>query len=90
MSAKIPLLPSSNSSTKHFVLVHGVSHGGWCWYKVRTLLEGSGHRVTCLDLKASGVEPSDPNAMASFDEYNQPLVELLSSLPVHHKVSIAS
>lgn len=86
VSDKIPLLPSSNSSTKHFVLAHGVSHGGWCWYKVRALLEGSGHRVTCLDLKASGVEPSDPNAVASFDEYNQPLVDLLSSLPVHHKV----
>jgi hypothetical protein len=21
----------------HFVLVHGLCHGAWCWYKVATL-----------------------------------------------------
>jgi pimeloyl-ACP methyl ester carboxylesterase len=29
----------------NFVLVHGAWHGGWCWGRVRPLLERSGHRV---------------------------------------------
>lgn len=28
-----------------FVLVHGAWHGGWCWDRVRPLLEAEGHRV---------------------------------------------
>jgi pimeloyl-ACP methyl ester carboxylesterase len=28
-----------------FVLVHGAWHGGWCWGRVRPLLEDRGHRV---------------------------------------------
>lgn len=70
----------------HFVLVHGVSHGAWCWYKVQTLLESSGHTVTSLDLKASGTDLSDPNGIHSFADYNQPLLHFLSSLPLQHKV----
>lgn len=78
-------IPISSSST-HFILVHGASHGGWCWYKVRTLLESSGYLVTCLDLKGSGIEPSDANSIATFQDYNQPLIDLLGSLPIHTKV----
>jgi pimeloyl-ACP methyl ester carboxylesterase len=32
-------------STTTFVLVHGAWHGGWCWGRVRPLLEAEGHRV---------------------------------------------
>lgn len=28
-----------------YVLVHGAWHGGWCWSKVKSHLEASGHRV---------------------------------------------
>jgi len=28
-----------------FVLVHGAFHGGWCWARVRGLLEANGHRT---------------------------------------------
>ena len=28
-----------------YVLVHGAWHGGWCWQKVKALLEAQGHRV---------------------------------------------
>ncbi|KAL9233857.1 hypothetical protein vseg_008797 [Gypsophila vaccaria] len=77
---------SSTKTTHHFVLVHGVGHGAWCWYKVRTLLESFGHVVTCLDLKASGVDPTQIDSILSFHDYNKPLVDLLSSLPPQHKV----
>ncbi|XP_021737911.1 methylesterase 17-like isoform X1 [Chenopodium quinoa] len=79
-------LSSSSSLSPHFILVHGVSHGAWCWYKVRALLETSGCSVTCIDLKGSGIEPSDPNFVVSFHDYNHPLVDLLTSLPNQEKV----
>lgn len=28
-----------------YVLVHGAWHGGWCWKRVRDILETAGHRV---------------------------------------------
>src|SRR6187200_1275243 len=28
-----------------FVLVHGASHGGWCWQRVADRLTAKGHRV---------------------------------------------
>ncbi|KAJ4834393.1 hypothetical protein Tsubulata_007335 [Turnera subulata] len=71
---------------QHFVLVHGASHGAWCWYKVRCLLETSGHKVSCLDLKGCGIDRADPNTIASFDEYNAPLVDFFSNLPENEKV----
>ncbi|WOK95999.1 putative esterase PIR7A [Canna indica] len=39
---------------RHFVLVHGFGHGAWCWYKLVPLLRLAGHRVTAIDLAASG------------------------------------
>ncbi|MCH9016489.1 MAG: alpha/beta fold hydrolase, partial [Chloroflexi bacterium] len=33
-----------------FVLVHGASHGSWCWDKVVPLLEAQGHEAVAVDL----------------------------------------
>ncbi|KAJ8421955.1 hypothetical protein Cgig2_004888 [Carnegiea gigantea] len=73
-------------SGAHFVLVHGASHGAWCWYKIRRLLECAGHKVTCLDLRGSGTDPSDANTIFTFEEYNQPLEDVLSGLGEGEKV----
>ncbi|KAK9128184.1 hypothetical protein Syun_016981 [Stephania yunnanensis] len=74
----------------HFVLVHGIGGGAWCWYRIRTLLERCGHKVSCVDLKSSGIDPSDPNTIVSFEDYNKPLIDLLhncfSSQDHHQKV----
>lgn len=43
-----------------FVLVHGSWHGGWCWRRLRALLEGEGHRVACPDLPAHGSDRTSP------------------------------
>ena len=37
-----------------FVLVHGASHGAWCWEAVIPLLERRGHRAIALDLPGHG------------------------------------
>ncbi|XWS56928.1 hypothetical protein CRYUN_Cryun09bG0127400 [Craigia yunnanensis] len=65
----------------HFVLVHGVSGGAWCWYKIRCLMENSGYKVSCIDLKGAGIDQSDANSILSFDDYNKPLMDFMSALP---------
>ncbi|GAB4837165.1 hypothetical protein Ancab_002076 [Ancistrocladus abbreviatus] len=68
----------------HIVLVHGLGSGAWCWYKVRCLLEASGYKVTCIDLKSAGVDPSTPDSVQSFEEYNQPLFDFFSTHSLSH------
>ncbi|CAJ1929792.1 unnamed protein product [Sphenostylis stenocarpa] len=65
---------------KHFVLVHGVCHGAWCWYKLKPLLESVGHRVTVLDLAASGINPHKIEDIHTFSHYSKPLLDFLGSL----------
>ncbi|PIN03234.1 putative hydrolase/acyltransferase (alpha/beta hydrolase superfamily) [Handroanthus impetiginosus] len=70
----------------HFVLIHGISGGAWCWYKIRCLMENSGYKVTCLDLKGAGIDPTDPNTVLTFQDYNKPLLDFLSSLHENEQV----
>lgn len=71
---------------QHFVLVHGISGGAWCWYKIRCLVENSGYKVSCIDLKSAGIDLSDANSVHTFDDYNKPLMEFMSSLPDNEQV----
>ncbi|KAK3000310.1 hypothetical protein RJ639_022190 [Escallonia herrerae] len=71
---------------KHFVLVHGACHGAWSWYKLKPLLESAGHRVTALDLSASGINPRQLDDVRTLCDYNLPLIEVLASLPPEEKV----
>ncbi|XP_050205795.1 uncharacterized protein LOC126655602 [Mercurialis annua] len=71
---------------KHFVLVHGAGHGAWCWYKVVSLLKTANHKVTALDLAASGVNPKQVNDLHSFSDYYEPLMEFMTSLSPEEKV----
>ncbi|XP_009777586.1 methylesterase 17 [Nicotiana sylvestris] len=83
---KMKLQEKDELSQIHFVLVHGISGGGWCWYKIKSLMEISCYKVTCLDLKGAGIHPADPTTVLSFDDYNEPLIEFLSSLPENEQV----
>ncbi|GAU42591.1 hypothetical protein TSUD_303070 [Trifolium subterraneum] len=74
---------------QHFVLVHGISGGSWCWYKIRCLMENSGYKVSCIDLKSGGIDQSDADSILTFDDYNKPLMDFISSLPDNEKVSLA-
>ncbi|CAK9230342.1 unnamed protein product [Sphagnum jensenii] len=67
----------------HFVLVHGLMHGAWCWYKTVDLLRRAGQE---LDLASCGTHPADRNSISEFAVYNQPLVDLLLSLPETEKI----
>lgn len=39
---------------RHFVLVHGTWHGGWCWQWLVPLLRAAGHKVTTPTLTGCG------------------------------------
>ncbi|KAK9036309.1 hypothetical protein V6N11_078315 [Hibiscus sabdariffa] len=69
----------------HFVLVHGMCHGAWCWYKVVPLLKSAGHHVTPLDLGAAGISPKQISELDSISDYVQPLMEFMASSPEHEK-----
>jgi len=43
-----------------FILVHGASHGGWCWEKVAPILESRGHKVCAPDLPGLGKDQTPP------------------------------
>ncbi|XP_008789941.1 probable esterase PIR7A [Phoenix dactylifera] len=75
---------------KHFILVHGIGHGAWCWYKLATLLTSAGHRVTALDLGASGVHPKQLDELRSFTDYCEPLMETMASIPPDDRVILVS
>ncbi|VVB18308.1 unnamed protein product [Arabis nemorensis] len=40
-------------SQKRFVLIHGLCHGAWTWYKVKPHLEAAGHSVTTVRLQVT-------------------------------------
>ncbi|XP_055806289.1 salicylic acid-binding protein 2-like [Solanum dulcamara] len=71
---------------KHFVLVHGACHGGWCWYKLKSLLEAAGHKVTTFDLAASGIDLRKIEELHTLRDYTLPLMVLMESLPQEEKV----
>jgi len=70
----------------HFVLIHGAGHGAWCWYKLMHLLQNSGHKVTAMDLTGSGLNTVDPNSITSFEDYDRPLLNILSEISLSQKV----
>ncbi|MED6184333.1 hypothetical protein PIB30_046429 [Stylosanthes scabra] len=71
---------------RHFVLVHGNMHGAWCWYKLSTLLQSVGHKVTPLDMAASGINPKQATQVKTYREYVEPLTEFLEALPSDERV----
>ncbi|XP_073219788.1 methyl jasmonate esterase 1-like [Cicer arietinum] len=71
---------------KHFVLIHGAIHGAWCWYKVASELKSFGHKVTTLDMAASGINPKQMQEVHSISQYHQPLMTFMESIPHDEKV----
>jgi alpha-beta hydrolase superfamily lysophospholipase len=76
----------STSSSHHFVLVHGMCHGGWVWYKLATLLNEAGYRVTAPDLAACGLHPKRLEEVHTFGEYCEPLMEVMEAVPANERV----
>lgn len=41
-----------------FLLVHGASHGAWCWDRLVPLLQELGHEAVAIDLPSHGDDPT--------------------------------
>uniref|UniRef100_A0ACD5TAD6 Uncharacterized protein n=1 Tax=Avena sativa TaxID=4498 RepID=A0ACD5TAD6_AVESA len=74
----------------HFVLVHGMNHGAWCWYMALTLLRLAGHRATALDMAGCGVHPARVDEVLTFQDYSRPLLDALAALPSGDRESCSS
>jgi pimeloyl-ACP methyl ester carboxylesterase len=73
-------------NSSNFVLIHGGSHGAWCWYKVATMLKSTGHNVTTIELAASGINSIQVQDIHSISKYYEPLMTFMESLPPNEKV----
>ena len=60
-----------------FVLVHGASHGAWCWEKVIPRLQALGHDVTAIDLPGNGVN-SPPDHNVTLADYRDAVLAALT------------
>nr|CAB3461681.1 unnamed protein product [Digitaria exilis] len=74
----------------HFVLVHGMCHGAWCWYKAATALRRAGHRATALDMAGCGAHPARLADVRTFEEYSRPLLDAMAALPPRERVVVVA
>ncbi|WVZ70117.1 hypothetical protein U9M48_018811 [Paspalum notatum var. saurae] len=76
-----PVVATAAEGATRLILVHGTGHGGWCWYRVATLLRAAGHRVDAPDLAASGIDARRLRDVPTFEDYTRPLLDALQALP---------
>ncbi|KAL3693076.1 hypothetical protein R1sor_006727 [Riccia sorocarpa] len=65
---------------KHVVLVHGASHGAWCWYKVVAMLQNRGFTVAAIDLTSMGRDKTSPDWVSSIAQFARPLLDYLENV----------
>lgn len=60
---------------KHFVLIHGAWHGGWCWDGVIRELEKDGHTAEAPTMP--GMNPGDDRGAVRFEDYVETIARVL-------------
>lgn len=60
-----------------FVLVHGATHGGWCWRRVVPLLRSAGHEVFVPTLTGLGERAHQAHPGIDLDTHVQDIVGIL-------------
>jgi len=70
-----------------FVLVHGMSHGAWCWDTLRARLEHDGHHVVAVDLPGHGRRAHE-RRRASVTTYAQAVADAMMLEGVHDAVVV--
>lgn len=50
-----------------FLLIHGASHGAWCWHKIVARLEKLGHEAVAIDLPSHGDDHTPPERITIHD-----------------------
>ncbi len=67
------------------VLVHGMSHGAWCWERLAPLLRRGGHRVLAVDLPGHGRRAHE-RASASVARYAGSVASDMALAGVHDAI----
>jgi pimeloyl-ACP methyl ester carboxylesterase len=85
------LTASTYASTEKslvFVLVHGAWHGGWCWKKVKILLEKQGHTVYTPTLTGLGERSHLLNSEIGLDTHIRDIVAVLEYEDLHNVILV--
>ncbi|UFW46466.1 MULTISPECIES: alpha/beta hydrolase [Bradyrhizobium] len=69
-----------------YVLVHGAWHGGWCWSRVRPLLESAGARVFTPTLTGLGERAHLREPVPSLATHIEDVVRLIEAEELDHIV----
>lgn len=69
------------------VLVHGMSHGAWCWELLAPRLRRAGHRVIAVDLPGHGRRAHE-RARASVGGYAQAVADAMMRDGVHDAIVV--
>jgi len=72
---------------RDFVLVHGMSHGAWCWERLEPLLRRAGHRVLAVDLPGHGRRAHE-RGRASIGSYARAVADAMALAGVHDGVLV--
>jgi len=67
----------TDADRKNFVLVHGTSHGGWCWVRVADRLRAWGHRVFTPTLTGVGERSHLLNRKIDLDTHIRDVVNVI-------------
>lgn len=60
-----------------FVFIHGAWHGGWCWKKVRPLLQSAGHAVHTPTLTGLGERAHLNSPEVDLDTHIEDVIQVL-------------
>ncbi|WP_305969460.1 MULTISPECIES: alpha/beta fold hydrolase [unclassified Mameliella] len=60
-----------------FLLIHGASHGAWCWRDVLPALEAHGHQVGAIDLPSHGADKT-PVGEVTLELYAETIIRHLT------------
>ncbi len=60
-----------------FLLIHGASHGAWCWEKVLPLLADKGHEAAAIDLPGHG-QDGTPRETVTLSDYTGAVLAALA------------
>ena len=65
---------------REFLLIHGGSHGAWCWEACAAALGEAGHGATALDLPGSGADAT-PRGSVSVRDYVDAVCQRIEESP---------
>ena len=71
-----------------YVLIHAGFHGGWCWERVKPLLETAGHTVYVPTLTGFAERAAELSPDVGLQTHIQEVVELLSTRDLHEVILV--